>query len=337
MGNAAGTLDAAVSYASGGVNPVSVAIGDVNGDGRPDVVVANQDIHSNTVCVLISNTSGTLDAAVSYASGGRYPSSVAIGDVNGDGRADVVVGNLSSVCVLSGNVGGTLDAAVPYSSGGIGRSSVAIGDVNGDGRPDVVVAQNDNTVSVLAGNASGTLNAAVPYSSGGNGVYTVAIMDVNDDGRPDLVVANLDNVAVLPNQDASCSIVPYGGALPNSTGRIAQVGFTGSPSFGANSLTLRCAGLPPNGRGLFFFGTQRLDLGLPFGNGLRFVGGPISRLPLVNISSTGAVGFPVDLTLQPFHSLVPGDVREFEFWYRDPAAGGAGYNGSDALEIRFCP
>ncbi len=69
---------------------------------------------------------------------------------------------------------------------------------------------------------------------------------------------------------------------------------------------------------------------------MRFVGGSIHRLPVVSSSPTGRANFPVDFTLPPFDSLLPGSVREFEFWYRDPVAGGAGFNASNALQIRFC-
>jgi hypothetical protein len=312
----------------------------VTGDGLPDVVVAND--YSSTVCVLAGNAAGTLDAAVCYPSGGGYSISVAIGDTDGDGRPDVIVANYVSntVCVLKGKSTGTLDAAVSYPSGGVHPTAVAVADVNGDGRADVVVTnQSSDTVCVLTSNAGGTLDAAVAYASGGSEPVSVAIGDVNRDGRPDLAVANAHSnlLAVLLDQDTECAISSYGAALPNSTGQVAQMHFTGTPSLGSNSLTLRCAGLPPNRDGLFFFGTQRLDPGLPFGNGLRFVGGSIVRLPVVHISSTGTASFQPDLALPPFDTLVPGDVREFEFWYRDGAAGGAGYNGSNALEVWFCP
>src|SRR5256712_3318430 len=85
-----------------GTNPRSVAMGDVNGDGRPDLAVANGG--SNTVSVLVGNGDGTFQAAQSFATG-TTPLSVAVGDVNGDGRLDLAVANGGSntVSVLVGN------------------------------------------------------------------------------------------------------------------------------------------------------------------------------------------------------------------------------------------
>jgi len=100
LGNGDGTFGAKVDYGTGGV-PISVAIGDVSRDGRPDLVVSNSS--SYTVSVLVGNGDGTFQAKVDYGTGSR-PWSVAIGDVSGDGKPDVVVANESSntVSVLLG-------------------------------------------------------------------------------------------------------------------------------------------------------------------------------------------------------------------------------------------
>jgi hypothetical protein len=217
LGNGDGTFRGAVSYSSGGYTAVSVAIGDVNGDGHPDLVVANECCDSTTcdkggeVSILLGNGDGTFQTAVSYGSGGYLAQNVAIWDLNGDGHPDLVVANgcESSTCdnggigVLKGKGDGTFKAAVGYSSGGIQANSVAIGDVNGDGHPDVVVAnycQNPITcrkdgypavVGVLLSNGKGTFQAPVSYSLDSPFAESVAIADVNGDGRPDLIVASL--------------------------------------------------------------------------------------------------------------------------------------------------
>src|SRR5882672_4452705 len=95
--------------------------------------------------------------AVTYHSGG-YDLSLAVADVNGDGRPDLLVADYDgSVDVLLGNGDGTFQTVAAYSSGGSAPYSVAVADLNGDGRPDLAVANfNSNTVGVLLGNGDGT-------------------------------------------------------------------------------------------------------------------------------------------------------------------------------------
>ena len=182
-----------------GLNPQSVAIGDLTGDGKPDLVVANTN--SNTVSVLLGNGNGSFGPKTDYATG-SYPQSVAIGDLNGDGKPDLVTANYysSTVSVLLGNGDGTFVPKADYATG-TGPYSVAIGDLNGDRKPDLVAANSTtNTASVLLGNGDGSFGAKTDY---GTGFYpvSVAIGDVNADGKPDLVVANSTSqtVSVLLN------------------------------------------------------------------------------------------------------------------------------------------
>ena len=179
----------------------ALATGDVTGDGRRDVVIANRSSH--TVSVWRSNLQGTLDPGVSYDTGGNTPVAVAIGDVTGDGRPDVVVPNANSdnVAVLRGNAQGTLDPYVTYDLRASVPISVALGDVTGDGRPDVVVCTwISGLLCVLPGTAGGTLGAPVPYTTGGDGPSHAAIGDVTGDHIPDVVVTNraAPSLAVLP-------------------------------------------------------------------------------------------------------------------------------------------
>ena len=93
-----------MNYASGGNSPQSVAVADVNGDGKPDLVVAN---YNYGVGVLLGNGDGTFRAPLIYSTGGNTPFSVAIADVNGDGKPDLVVANANSndIGVLLNNTG----------------------------------------------------------------------------------------------------------------------------------------------------------------------------------------------------------------------------------------
>ena len=159
IGNGDGTFQPVVTYNPGGDNSTSLAVADVNGDGRLDAVVANACgspacSGDGSVGALLGNGDGTFQPGVSYDSGGLFPRSVAVADLNGDAKPDVVVINLiGPVGVLPGNGDGTFQSALGYSSGGIGPESVAIADVNADTKPDLLVANSDSsTVGVLLNN-----------------------------------------------------------------------------------------------------------------------------------------------------------------------------------------
>ncbi len=209
LGNGDGTFQPAVTYASGGGDAWSVAVADVNGDGKPDLVVANVCSKSScsthgVVTVLLGNGNGTFQTAVTYDSGAFQAFSVGVADVNGDGMPDIAVVNVQShnVGVLLGNGDGTFQPAVTYAAAGVlgnGPQSVALDDVNGDGKRDLILANcagsgscgaTHGFASVLLGNGDGTFQTAVTYASGGFSGWAVAVADVNGDGRPDLLIAN---------------------------------------------------------------------------------------------------------------------------------------------------
>jgi uncharacterized protein (UPF0548 family) len=213
-----------------GTNPASVAVGDVNGDGRPDLAVANYG--SNTVSVLLGNSDGTFQPALTFATAGFNPEFVAVGDVNGDGRPDLAVAhsgsNPGTVSVLLGNGDGTFQPARLFATGQ-GSLSVAMGDVNGDGRPDLAVANYySNDVSVLLGNGDGTFQTAQSFATAGTNPVTVAMGDVNGDGRPDLAVTNSANTS-SGAQPGNISVLLGNGNGTFQTARIINVGIT--PAF----------------------------------------------------------------------------------------------------------
>jgi hypothetical protein len=152
LGNGDGTFQAPRTFGAG-LHPISVAVADFNGDGKPDLAVANL---GGGVSVLLGNGDGTFQAAQNFAAGSA-PESVAVGDFNGDGKSDLVVANNSSsnVSVLLGNGDGTFQAAQSFTTGS-GPFSVAVGDFNGDGKLDLAVTNVGAGVSVLLGNGDGT-------------------------------------------------------------------------------------------------------------------------------------------------------------------------------------
>src|SRR5215831_10388909 len=201
LGNGDGTFQAAINFGSGGNVASFVAVGDFNGDGVQDLVVANSgDFDSGNVSVLLGNGDGTFQTARSLGAGSN-PSSITVGDFNGDGIQDLAVANngfsSDSVSVLLGNGDGTFQAAVNFGVG-IRPAVVTVGDFNGDGIQDLAVANNgSNNVSVLLGNGDGTFQAAVNFGAGDRPV-SVAVGDFNGDGRLDLAVAN-DFIGIDPN------------------------------------------------------------------------------------------------------------------------------------------
>ena len=179
-----GLFQSVAAFATG-TQPTSVALGDVNGDGKPDLAVTNQI--DNTLSLLLGNGDGTFQPQQTFDAG-YSPWSVAMGDVNGDGKIDLAITG-SNVSIYLGNGNGTFQPRQAFETGSNPRS-VAIGDLNGDGKPDLAVTNiTSNTVSVLLGNGDGTFQAQTHYATGSE-PWSVAIGDLNGDGKPDLAVAN---------------------------------------------------------------------------------------------------------------------------------------------------
>ena len=178
----------------------AIALGDVNGDGSPDV--AATDYAGSSVSILLNKRDGTFLAAHKYVTA-FSPTSVALGDLNGDGRADVVTANVwdDTVSVLLAAGDGTLQPRHDYETG-FGPSGVAIGDLDGDGQPDIAVAADQgDAVSVLRNAGGGSFEARRDYATDA-GPDAVAIVDVNRDGKADILTANgaAGSVSVLLNR-----------------------------------------------------------------------------------------------------------------------------------------
>src|SRR5579872_2723485 len=157
LGNEDGSLQSPVSYDLR-TEVSSIAVADVNGDGKPDVIVTGFGDTTSYVSVLLGNGDGTLQAPVNL-SVGTFPQSVAIGDFNGDGKPDLAVAADDALYLLLGNGNGTFHAPVSLLSG-TGLSVIAA-DFNGDGKLDLALGQfaqasGKGTVAVLMGNGNGT-------------------------------------------------------------------------------------------------------------------------------------------------------------------------------------
>jgi hypothetical protein len=180
LGNGDGTFQTRQTFAVGSV-PYSVAVADLNDDGKLDLVVADSGYNPNFtdnfpkyVSVLLGNGDGTFQKQQSYQVGNE-PFSVAVSDINGDGKLDLAVANRldNTVSTLIGNGDGTFQPQVIYATGS-GPTSIVAADFNGDGRPDLAVADlNDNTVTLFVNQANVLAAASNVFVVGGAATHTV--------------------------------------------------------------------------------------------------------------------------------------------------------------------
>jgi hypothetical protein len=217
--------------------PVDVAIADLDGDGKPDVVVAS--FGSNTVSAFRNTTATgamtpTFAARIDHAAGGG-PHNIAIADLNDDGKLDLAVANINantvSVFINTSGTGAapSFAAKVDFQTGMFGDAAVAIGDFTGDGKPDLAVTNEiSNVVSILV-NATPTAAMTPIFEpmldlQTGKRPQSIAVADFNGDGKPDLAVANFgpgdaSTVAVLLDTTASPTTPPtFGAKLDLTTG-----------------------------------------------------------------------------------------------------------------------
>jgi glucose/arabinose dehydrogenase len=240
----------------------SLQLADFNGDGRPDLAVTNYLTTSISVLLNLNNGTGTFGSATRYTAGDG-PHSMRAGDLNGDGRIDLVTANESSnnVSVLLGNGNGTFAPVVNYATGSVPKG-VAIGDINGDGRVDLATANTagnypdqdnpgGNTISLLSGRGDGTFTAPTAYTTGRT-PFSLNIADFNGDGRVDIASANwhTGDAGVLLNSPSApgtpptpTGVAPGLQATPfidissqvnNNTVDRGLLGMTVDPSFGRN-------------------------------------------------------------------------------------------------------
>jgi hypothetical protein len=216
-----GLFDAYQAYSVGSW-PEAVAIGDVNGDGRNDVVMTTSyyfdEKNDYKLFVFLQNSSGILDSPIKYSTHGTYtnrPSTVEIGDVNHDGRNDVVVGNGDSgLDLFLQNPSGGLDTPIVYA--GTNANKIKLADLNNDDLLDVVgVGWGTNTASIWLQNSGGSLNSPVTYTVQHGGYDDLDVGDVNNDGLQDVIVMSgqsyaYNNIGVLlQQQDGTLGLPVY--------------------------------------------------------------------------------------------------------------------------------
>ena len=212
-----------------GTGPKFVSVADLNGDGIPDLVVADygtRDAPGNTISVLLGTGHGGFAAPTGYQVG-TQPKSVAIADVDGNGTLDLIVADSGSneVSVLLGNEDGSFRTATSVADGGQ-PVSVSVADLNGDQMPDIVVVNKlDGTITQLLGNGDGTFSAPRNFAAGDT-PFGLAVADFNGDGRPDVAAvyigANRANIGgttvLLGNGDGTLAAPSLQRTGPNPKG-----------------------------------------------------------------------------------------------------------------------
>jgi hypothetical protein len=194
-----------IAYPSG-VKTYALFTGDMNGDGLPDVVAANEE--ASSISVFLDDSTGTLQCAAcedtAFATG-EYPTGGALADFNHDGVLDVVTADYhgNSVTVLlgiksmtTGSGTGQLAPKTSYPTvPGAETSNLAVGDINSDGNLDVIATNpQSGSISVFLGKGDGTLAPAVDIPVGVQEMsmpYSAAIGDFNGDGKLDVAIADL--------------------------------------------------------------------------------------------------------------------------------------------------
>jgi hypothetical protein len=177
-----------------GADPVALAVADLNRDGKPDLIVANNT--DGTVGVLLGDGTGSFLNQQTFACGAN-PFAIAVADVNGDGKPDLIVANYTSsrVSVLLGNGDGTFGPPHSFATGN-GPIALTTADVNGDGKPDILVANySSGTVSVLDGVGDGTFQPQQTFAAGKDPI-SIAAADLNNDGKTDIAVSNYNSSTV---------------------------------------------------------------------------------------------------------------------------------------------
>lgn len=266
LGVGDGTFSIATNYALG-TYVDTIAAGDLDGDGYLDLAVTLPQTDGDTVEVLMANNdnSGTFKAPLPVAIGIGYPQSIAIGDVNGDGKADLAVtitnGLLfeGGVTIALGNGDGSFGTAVDFASTILGGSiaypspgPIVMADFDGDGKMDLIYSNSEyGNVAIMYGKGDGTFFDPIDFGSSAYS-WGLTLADVNNDGAVDVVVANeyANGATVLLNNSGNKTQPGFALGVSQTSQTVAagssatygvtmngQNGYSGTVSF-------TCSGLP---------------------------------------------------------------------------------------------
>ena len=330
-------------------------ISDINSDGVVDLLIGS----AFRGYYIYSGADGTELRNTTLASESTLGTSVcSIPDLNGDGIDEIVTGAIQAgvfnpgpgrVYVRSGLTDTTLFTVDGATAGDrFGWKVADAGDWNGDGKNDFLVTSDPNTgvgfVTLHSGDGGAVLSTFTGDSASDQiGEAITSLGDLDGDNKVEIMIGSPGATTGLIRQgmariysspfEGCGGIVSYcGNATANSGGSPATIAVLGSTSVSDETLILQASNVVANGFGLFYYGPDRINQTV--GNGIRCVGGSTLRL-----APTQATGTQVlkNLFDDPNSASITGNATlNFQYWYRDIPAGGAGFNFSDALEIRFC-
>lgn len=214
--------------ASGGVPMNTTCIADIDGDGKPDIVMGNAGLNHSVSVIRNTSTVGNISFAPAiHLNYEGSLSQVAVADIDGDGLQDIAwsTSSLAKICVLkntssAGNISFAPIINLPIQSN---LSAICMNDLNGDTRPEIIVSNSKlNSVSVFKNlSTSGNIVFAPKVDFATTKANTVNVADLDGDGKPEIAVGGANTVSILKNnisQELSVKLcIPVSGTVIKST------------------------------------------------------------------------------------------------------------------------
>lgn len=299
-----------------------VGIADLNGDGQPDIVVANPTL--NNIGVFLNTGSGTLGPGSFLAVAGR-PDSISLFDINGDGHIDIVLvvenNGAAQLQVMLGDGHGGFALPVAIPTGGVAPiSNTVIADFNSDGLPDIAFGSNGNSpqIAIIFGDGHGAFSAPRVISVSGDTTFPVelVLLDYNKDSKNDLVV---NTARIVSGFIQESFLLLNDGAANFSIAQLSSAGFTGDSAGHVTAVADFNSDANPD----LLFGPGSLPF-IMFGDGH---GGTLYTAPELHFIGAPQ-GFAVDIDGNKTIDLVSSSIGSYF-----PGNGNGGFG--DAIPLSF--